>query len=82
MPITSMVVGIFTAVAAVFNESGWDRDAITGFLFMICLVMALGIEQLRSKRPFGRKMAISGIVLGVVAAGAMIMQLIVQLAPK
>lgn len=68
MPVTSMVIGIIILLVVITNGERWDRDAIRGFGFLVLVSLALGIEQLRARRRFGRKMACAGIILGAITA--------------
>ena len=78
MPITSMVIGILILLTALVNEEPWETDAIKGFGLLIIISIALGIEQIRAKRRFGKKMAYAGIVLGLLSSMLIGFQVIIQ----
>lgn len=78
MPISSMVIGILILLTALVNEERWDTDAIKGFGLLIFISIAFGIEQIRAKRRFGKKMAYAGIVIGLLSSILIGFQIISQ----
>ena len=65
MPITSLVLGI-VCMLAFFDDSGWDKDTIIGIGIFATTGIVLGAVSL-NKQKRGKGMAISGVVLSVIA---------------
>jgi len=65
LPIPSLVIGLLTAVT-LFGDSGTDSDTAFGTVYLALVGLALGIITLFMQRK-GRRMAITGIILNVVA---------------
>jgi hypothetical protein len=65
MSITSLVLGIFCLLCT-FDDSGWDRDEVTGFLLVLIASVALGSLSLGQKKA-GKRMAVAGVVVSAIA---------------
>jgi hypothetical protein len=65
MSITSLVAGIFCLLCT-FDDSGWDRDEVTGFLLVLITSVALGALSL-GQRKAGKRMAVAGVVVSAIA---------------
>ncbi|MDY0250057.1 MAG: DUF4190 domain-containing protein [Pseudomonas sp.] len=61
LPVPSMVIGII-CLLALFDDSGWDVDMLTGLFFMGIVSLVLGIVSVAIQQA-GKGMAIAGIVL-------------------
>lgn len=65
MSITSLVLGVFCLLCT-FDDSGWDRDEVAGFLLVLIASVALAALSIGQKKA-GRRMAIAGVVLSAIA---------------
>jgi hypothetical protein len=65
MAITSLVLGII-CLLALFDDSDWDTDQITGLGMFAVIALVFGIISVSKKKP-GNTMTIIGIVLSAVS---------------
>ena len=65
MGITSLVLGIICGLA-LLDDSGWDRDTLTGLGLFSTTGLVLGIVSIKTKNS-GTGLAIAGTVLSAVS---------------
>lgn len=65
MSVTSLVLGVFCLLCT-FDDSGWDKDEIAGFLVLLLVGVALGALSLGQKKA-GKRTAIAGVVTSTIA---------------
>ena len=61
LAIVSLVLGVIGTLA-LFDESEWDRDTVTGLGLFSIAGLICGVASLSQKKP-GERMAIAGVVL-------------------
>lgn len=65
MGITSLVLGVMCGLA-LLDDSGWDRDTLTGLGLFSTTGLVLGIVSIKTKNS-GTGLAIAGTVLSAVS---------------
>jgi len=64
LPIVSLVLEVF-CVLMLFDDSGWDKDEITGFGMFAVAGLVVAVVSLAKGLP-GRRTGIAAVVLGVI----------------